>query len=298
MTPTSPRPRDEAPGHDKAREAPAGAEPRALPSGHWQDLTTTDFARVDPARTIALLPVAAIEQHGPHLPLATDALINQGVVARALERLPASASVLVLPALNIGDSLEHTAFPGTLSADLEPLLGLWLSVGRSVARAGVKKLVIFNSHGGQRAHVDLAALRLRVAHGLLVLRAHSFSFGVPPALFEAEELAHGLHGGAVETSLVMHLRPDLVRSAQLADFPSLGAEWARRGGLVGVEKPVGIGWMTQDLNPQGACGNAARASADKGALLLDHMAASLVRLLAEVEALPLPAAAGGPAPHG
>jgi creatinine amidohydrolase len=266
--------------------AAPGATP--LPSGYWQDLATTDFARVDPARTVALLPVSAIEQHGPHLPLATDALINQGVVEAALQRLPASASVLVLPALCIGDSLEHSAFPGTLSADLEALLGLWLSVGRGVARAGVRKLVIFNSHGGQRAHVDLAALRLRVAHGLLVVRAHSFSFGVPPGLFEADELAHGLHGGAVETSLILHLRPELVRRGAVADFPSYGAELAARGGLVGAEKPVGIAWMAQDLNPGGACGNAAAASADKGRLLLDHLAGRLLQLLSEVEALPVP----------
>ncbi|MDP1690526.1 MAG: creatininase family protein [Burkholderiaceae bacterium] len=261
---------------------------QVLPSGRWQDLATTDFARVDPARTIALLPVAAIEQHGPHLPLATDALINQGVVAEALRRLPATASVLVLPALDIGDSLEHSAFPGTLSADLDALLGLWLAVGRGVAHAGVKKLVIFNSHGGQRAHVDLAALRLRVAHGLLVVRAHSFSFGVPPGLFDAEELAHGLHGGAVETSLILHLRPELVRREALADFPSFGARLAARGGLLGAERPVGIAWMAQDLNPRGACGNAAAASAEKGRALLDHLAARLVWLLAEVEALPVP----------
>jgi len=272
---------------------PSGALPTdSLASGYWQDLATPDFARVDPARTIALLPVAAIEQHGPHLPLCTDALINQAVVSRALAHLPASASVLVLPALNVGDSLEHTAFPGTLSADMEALLGLWLSVGRGVARAGVRKLVIFNSHGGQRAHVDLAALRLRVAHGLLVARAHSFSFGVPPGLFEADELAHGLHGGAVETSLVMHLRPDLVRTPALADYQSLGATLARRGGLLGAEKPVGMGWMTQDLNPHGACGDARAASADKGERLLEHLAGCLVQLLAEMEAMPLPSASG------
>jgi creatinine amidohydrolase len=260
----------------------------ALPSGYWEDLATTDFARVDPMRTIALLPVAAIEQHGPHLPLATDALINEGVVAAALRRLPSTASVLVLPALNVGDSLEHSAFPGTLSADLDTVMGLWLAMGRDVARTGVRKLVIFNSHGGQRAHVDLAALRLRVAHGLLVVRAHSFSFGVPAGLFELDELAHGLHGGAVETSLVMHLRPELVRTDALADFQSRVTTIAARGGLLGAEKPVGIGWMTQDLNVQGACGNAAAASAAKGAALLDHLATRLAQLLAEVEAMPAP----------
>jgi creatinine amidohydrolase len=278
-----------------------------LPHGLWQDLTTTDFARVDPQRTVALLPVAAIEQHGPHLPLSTDAEINRGIVDAAMRRLPSGASVLVLPALVVGDSLEHSAFPGTLSAELEPLLALWLAVGRGVARAGVRKLVIFNSHGGQRAHVDLAALRLRVAHGLLVARAHSFSFGVPPGLFAADELAHGLHGGAVETSLMLHLRPELVRREALADFasawrvpadpaapfapaaPAAPSAASMAGRLLSAEKPVGIGWMAQDLHPSGACGDASAANAEHGRRLLDHLADMLVRLLAEVEAAPLPA---------
>ena len=264
------------------------ADPAPLPSGHWQDLCTTDFARIDVQHSIALLPVAATEQHGPHLPLATDALINQGVVAETLRRLPPSASVLVLPALNIGDSLEHSAFPGTLSAGLDALLALWLAVGDGVARAGLRKLVIFNSHGGQRAHVDLAALRLRVAHGLMVVRAHSFALGAPPGLFDAAELAHGLHGGAAETSLILHLRPDLVRTDAIADFDTPGTALAARGGWLGVEKPIGLGWMAQDLNPQGVCGDARSASAQKGRLLLEHMATGLCRLLAEVEATAWP----------
>lgn len=260
----------------------------ALPSAYWQDLCTTDFTRVDAQRTVALLPVAAIEQHGPHLPLSTDACINEGIVSLAMRRLPAGSSVLVLPALNVGDSLEHTAFSGTLNADMDALLGMWLSVGRSVARAGVRKLVIFNSHGGQRAHVDQAALRLRVECGMLAVRAHSFALGLPPGLFDADELAHGIHGGAVETSLMLHLRPDLVRREALADFPSLGRSLAARGGVLGVEKPVGIGWMMQDLNPAGACGNAADASAAKGEAVLEHMAARLVALLGEVAGHPWP----------
>ncbi|HET7867687.1 MAG TPA: creatininase family protein [Burkholderiaceae bacterium] len=266
--------------------APPTAQP--APCGYWQNLCTNDFTRVDPQRTVALLPVAAIEQHGPHLPLCTDASINEGIVSLALQRLPAGSSVLVLPALNVGDSLEHSAFAGTLNADMDALLGLWLSVGRCVARAGVRKLVIFNSHGGQRAHVDQVALRLRVECGMLAVRAHSFALGLPPGLFDADELAHGIHGGAVETSLMLHLRPDLVRQAALADFPSLGRSLAARGGLLGVEKPIGIGWMMQDLNPAGACGNAADASATKGRAVLEHMAARLVALLGEVAEHPLP----------
>ena len=258
------------------------------PTAFWHDMRTTDFASVDADRTIALLPVAAVEQHGPHLPLSTDAVINEGIVRLMMQRLPAGSSVLVLPALTVGDSLEHTAFKGTLSVDLQALLGLWLSIGHSVARAGVRKLVIFNSHGGQRAHVDQVALRLRVDCGMLVVRAHSFALGVPTGLFDADELTHGLHGGAVETSLMLHLRPDLVRQDALADFPSTGRTLAARGGVLGLEEAAGLGWMMQDVNPDGACGNATAATAAKGERLLDHLADRLVRLLGEVARHPLP----------
>jgi len=261
---------------------------RLPPTAFWQDMHTTDFAGVDADRTIALLPVAAVEQHGPHLPLSTDAVINEGIVRLTMQRLPAGSSVLVLPALTVGDSLEHTAFKGTLNVDLQALLGLWLSIGHSVARAGVRKLVIFNSHGGQRAHVDQVALRLRVDCGMLVVRAHSFALGVPTGLFDADELAHGLHGGAVETSLMLHLRPDLVRLGALADFPSTGRALAARGGVLGLEEAAGLGWMMQDVNPDGACGNATAATAAKGQRLLDHLADRLVTLLGEVALHPLP----------
>lgn len=275
-----------------AHKGLAGSRSAAIaptaPTAYWQDMRTTDFATVDAARTIALLPVAAVEQHGPHLPLSTDAVINEGVVRLMMQRLPADSSVLVLPALMVGDSLEHTAFKGTLSVELQALLGLWLSIGHSVARAGVRKLVIFNSHGGQRAHVDQVALRLRVDCGMLVVRAHSFALGTPAGLFHADELLHGLHGGAVETSLMLHLRPDLVRQDALADFPSTGRTLAARGGVLGLEEAAGLGWMMQDVNPDGACGDATAATAAKGKRLLDHWADRLVTLLGEVARHPLP----------
>jgi creatinine amidohydrolase len=121
----------------------------------------------------------------------------------------------------------------------------------------------------------------------LVVRAHSFALGMPEGLFEVDELAHGLHGGAVETSLMLHLRPDLVRPERIADFASLGRTLAARGGVLGVEKPIGIGWMAQDLNPAGVCGDATAASADKGRALLAHAAERLVTLLADVAEMPL-----------
>jgi creatinine amidohydrolase len=270
------------------RSTGSRSESSIAPTAFWHDMRTTDFARVDVDRTVALLPVAAIEQHGPHLPLSTDAVINEGIVSLMMQRLPADSSVLVLPALTIGDSLEHTAFKGTLSVDLQALLGLWLSVGHSVARAGVRKLVLFNSHGGQRAHVDQVALRLRVECSMLVVRAHSFALGVPTGLFDDDELTSGLHGGAVETSLMLHLRPDLVRQDALSDFPSAGRTLAARGGVLGLEGAAGLGWMMQDVNPDGACGNAATATAAKGERLLNHLADRLVALMGEVAQHALP----------
>lgn len=255
-------------------------------SGYWQDLTTADFAHVDPERTVAVLPVAAIEQHGPHLPLSTDALINEALVRAALERVPAGADLLVLPSQDVGLSPEHTSFAGTLSIRDTTLLEAWTDIGRSVARAGVRKLIVLNTHGGQKTLVDLVAMRLRAELGMLVVRATYFAFGSPPGLFDPAELMHDIHGGEVETSLLLHLRPDLVRTAALADFKGLPHELASRNRVLGAEKPVGIGWRAEDLHASGACGNAARADAARGAQHFDHLAARLAALVAEVAAMP------------
>lgn len=264
-----------------------------MKSGRWQDLTSADFAALDPERTIALLPVAAVEQHGPHLPLATDALINAGLVAAALDRLAGRAVVLTLPPVDMGHSLEHTEFPGTLSVGLETLLALWSDIARGVARAGLRKLVILNTHGGQSALVHLAAVRFRAELGLFVVRANYFAFGAPPGLFDDEEIRYGLHGGEAETALMLHLHPELVRRDRARDFGGLPARLAERNRLLGVEKPIGLGWLSGDLGPEGVTGNAARADAARGKAYLEHLAASLADLLAEVAATPLATLAGG-----
>lgn len=258
-----------------------------LQSGYWQDLTTDDFATVDPERVIALLPVAAIEQHGPHLPLYTDACLNEGLVARMLELLPETLTVLVLPTLPVGHSIEHTGFPGTLSLSAETLIRMWEEVGACVARTGIRKLVIFNTHGGQGQIVDIVAGRLRRDHGMLVVRANSYRLGVPEDLFPEEELAFGIHGGAVETSMMLHLRADLVRTEALERFESLDETLAREASILRADKPVGFAWAAQDLNPEGATGDAEDADAERGALIIDHMARQMVDLMADVEAFPL-----------
>lgn len=258
----------------------------------WEDLTTADFEGLDPESTLALLPVSAIEQHGPHLPLGTDRLINRGILDAARGHLAPGLRVLTLPDLAVGDSLEHSAFPGTLSLRPELLLEQWTELGRAVARVGLRKLVILNSHGGQVGLVDQAALRLRVEQRMLVVRANYFAFGAPDGLFDRDELADGLHGGELETSMMLHLRPDLVRRQALRDF---AAPTTAPDGLLAPERPVGFAWMTQDLNPAGAVGNAARADARRGSELLAYLGECLARLLGETAATPLAMLNDGPA---
>jgi creatinine amidohydrolase len=258
-----------------------------LRSGYWQDLNTTDFRQADPESTVALLPVAAVEQHGPHLPLATDAAINDGVVRAALPQVPAGVALLVLPAQNVGLSPEHTSFAGTLSIRDMTLLDAWTDIGRSVARTGMRKLIVLNTHGGQKTLVDLLAVRLRSELGMLVVRATYFALGALPGLFDPVEVVHDIHGGEVETSLLLHIRPDLVRTAALADFKGLPHELAARNKLLGAEKPVGFGWRAEDLNSAGACGNAARADGRRGAQHLSYLADRLAVLVGEVAATPL-----------
>jgi creatinine amidohydrolase len=267
-------------------------------SGYWQDLGSGDFPPPDVEATVALLPVAAVEQHGPHLPLSTDAAINDGLVHALLACGTAPATLLVLPSMRVGHSPEHADFPGTLSVDSGALLDAWVGVGRSVARAGVRKLVILNSHGGQIPLVDLAAVRLRAEAAMLVARVTTFRLGCPPGLFDADELAHGIHGGEVETSLMLHLCPQAVRRDALTAFDGLPARWAADGRALGVEKPLGVGWMAQDLHPQGVCGRADRADAKRGAALLEHWVGMLGRVVAELAATPLSVLAQGPRSRG
>jgi creatinine amidohydrolase len=258
---------------------------------YWQDLTTTDFGTLNRESTLVILPVAAVEQHGPHLPLGTDLLINRGILAAAEKYLTEGIRVLVLPEQAVGDSLEHSAFAGTLTLQPESLLMTWTAIGCAVARSGLRKLVIFNSHGGQTGLVDQVALRLRVEQRMLVVRANYFAFPTPPGLFSSDELAYGLHGGELETSILLHLHPELVRRDALRDFawPDTAPD-----ALLQPERPVGYGWMSQDLNPTGAVGNAAHADAERGSHLLDHLGRSLAVLLSETAAMSLDALRDGP----
>jgi creatinine amidohydrolase len=253
----------------------------------WQDLAWTDFAALPPD-TVAILPVAAIEQHGPHLPVSVDATINEGVLARTLTRLPADLPVLVLPMQPVGLSIEHIRYPGTLTLPMETLAAVWTGIGLSVARAGVRKLILLNSHGGQPQVVDIVCRRLRVEAQMLAVSCLWSRLGYPAALdLTAAERRHGIHGGLVETSVMLALRPDLVRMERARDFRSAWMEREAAFTTLVPEGAVGFGWETQDLNPAGALGDASRANAATGELILEHAAERLAALVGEVHRLDL-----------
>lgn len=258
-----------------------------LPRRQWREMTTREFAALDAARVIAILPVGSIEQHGPHLPVGVDSTINETILGRALELLPPTLPVTVLPMTYVGKSDEHLAFPGTLTLGAETLVRVWTEIGESVARAGIRKLVIFNSHGGQPQLVDVVARELRVRCRMFVVAASTYRLGRPPGLFPEAELKHGIHGGSVETSIMLHARPDLVHQNEAKNFESLSVRMERDFRLLTPEGAIGFGWQTQDLNPDGACGNALDADADRGRRVVEHAARALAELLAEVDRFPL-----------
>ena len=265
------------------------------PSQHsyfWADLKSPDFARLDLAHTIAVLPVAAIEQHGPHLPLNVDATLVDGVIAATLPHLPPALSVLFLPTQSVGLSPEHARFGGTLTLKAETVIRLWTEIAETVARSGVKKLVLLNSHGGQVGLLDVVARDLRARLDMLVYSVNWFNLPLVNEKgesvadsFSADEHRFGIHAGEIETSMMLALKPEQVDMAQAQNFHSTSQDRAQKFSILGNGRSAKLGWQMQDYNPQGAVGNAAAATAGKGRALLSAAGRNFAQLLTEMDQL-------------
>jgi creatinine amidohydrolase len=258
-------------------------------SRFWSQLTTRDFSAIDPERTVAVLPLGATEQHGPHLPLSVDSTLADGIVATALPLLAQDLPVLFLPTQQIGLSPEHARYPGTLTLSAETVIRLWSEIGACVARSGVRKLVLFNAHGGHTGAMDIVARELRAAHGLIVYSVSWFNLplGDAGAQFSADEHRFGVHAGDMETSMMLALAPSLVAMNAARDFGSTSRQRAADYAILGNGRSAKLGWAMEDYNPDGAAGNAAAATEQKGRALVDAAATQLAALLAEVSRLPL-----------
>jgi creatinine amidohydrolase len=263
-----------------------------LPSHFWADLSTRHFVQLAASGTndvVAVLPVAATEQHGPHLPSSVDTSLVNGIVSAALPHLGATRA-LFLPTQAIGKSNEHLRFPGTLTLKAETVIALWTEIGESVHRASIQKLVLFNSHGGQVSVMDIVARDLRSRLDMLVYSVSWFNLPLGDAvndLFSAEEHRFGIHAGEIETSMMLALAPQTVDIGQAHDFKSSSQTRAEKYPILGNGVSAKMGWQTQDYNPQGACGNASLASAEKGRAVVEAAGQKLAQLLQEVSQLPM-----------
>jgi len=264
------------------------------PSRDWTEIHWADAALADISRWIAVLPLAATEQHGPHLPLETDVLIADAYLARVRELLPATAPVTFLPVEQVGISTEHIDYPGTQTLPTEVALKRWTGIGEDIARRGVKKLVIITSHGGNGAAMMLVAQDLRAHQKMFVVTTSWSRLSGADKLFPADEVRHGIHGGAVETSIMLARYPDQVRKDAISDFPASSVAMEKQYRWLSTQRPAPFAWQAQDLNASGAVGNAMLAVAAKGDQLLDEGARAFCELLAEVDNFDVNRLAKGP----
>lgn len=247
----------------------------------WGDLTADELKAAVTDATVALLPVGAIEQHGPHLPLATDTILAESVALQVAETVE-DATVLVLPTVSVAKSDEHISFPGTLTLNAETLIAALVQTGASVGRAGIRRIVFLNAHGGNVPVLQIVIRRLRVEQGMFAVSAGWLSMGYPEGIVSDEEMRDGIHGGFVETAAMLHLRPDLVDMSRAADFVPASRGVAEDNDVLRLLGPVSAGWAMQDLHPLGAAGNAMAADAEAGRRIVEHAAARYARLVEEV----------------
>lgn len=248
----------------------------------WTEIRLSDIDKADASHWIAVLPLAATEQHGPHLPFETDTMIAQAYLARVREILPDDMPVTFLPIEPIGISTEHIAYPGTLTLSTDVALKKWMALGDAVANAGIRKLIIVTSHGGNSAAMALIAQDLRAKHEMLAVTTSWSRFGTPEGLFSRDEMRFGIHGGAVETSIMLAAFPDRVRKEGIANFESAEKRMTTEFRWLSASRPAPFAWAMQDLNPKGVVGDATLATAEKGHALIDHGARAFVELLADV----------------
>lgn len=239
---------------------------------------------------IVVLPLGATEQHGPHLPFETDTIIAEGIAERVRDALsaretdsPNALNVNFMPAQPIGYSIEHMDSEGTQSLAFSEAVNQWIGIGENLHAGGIRKLVMLNAHGGNSPLMTIVATELRVRLDMLAVATSWTRFGLPEGLISPEEKALDIHGGFIETSVMLALRPDLVDMTKARDFSNAQAQFSHEFKYLRAYGPHAFGWKMHDLNPEGVAGNAARASSQAGEKLIAHAVSGFIDLLRDVD---------------
>jgi creatinine amidohydrolase len=226
--------------------------------------------------TLLVLPTAAIEQHGHHLPLATDTLINNLLLGYALQKLPMELPVYALPPVHYGKSNEHIGFAGTLAVSASTFMAVLRDLGASLVSAGFQRLVLYNTHGGNTALIDVMARDLRAEFGLRTFALHGTG-GISFEGLSPQERAYGFHAGEVETALLLTSVPELVdRSAYTVNYI---ADVNASAELLPENAPATFAWLTRDIAASGVMGDPRPATPEKGARWLEQAATKLAAAL-------------------
>lgn len=244
----------------------------------FTDLRAPEISDLSPG-AIAILPIGSAEQHGPHLPLSTDFVVADSLARDAVTAYGDELGLLLLPSMAVSKSNEHAWSPGTLWLSATTMLAVLDELARCVATTPVRKLVFLNGHGGNSALLQVASRDVRLAHGLQTFVMHP---SVPPdqgGKSPSAELGMGIHAGLEETSIMLHLRPELVRlelsersvPEHLASF-----ERVRFGGA------VSFGWLSDDFGTNGTLGDPAGATAEHGKQVYEAMITAAGQSLAEI----------------
>lgn len=253
--------------------------PHPLPRFHDNDLTDASTERRD---WIVVLPLGAHEQHGPHLPFETDSLIADGLTQRLIPALPPNLPVTFLPVEPIGYSIEHMDVAGTKTLSFDEAITRWLGIAEDLHMLGIRKLVLLNAHGGNSPLMTIVATEARARFNMLVVATSWTRFGYPDGWMTPQEKSVDIHGGDIETSIMLALWPDKVDMSKAQDFRSRQSEFAQRYKHLRAYGPHAFGWKMSDLNEKGVAGNASKATAERGEQLISHAVSGIIELLEDV----------------
>lgn len=254
-----------------------------LPLRDFNQMNRNEISAADTDDWIVVLPLGATEQHGPHLPFETDRLIAEGIVDRLKKKLPKSSKVSFLPVEPVGYSPEHLDFKGSRSLKFDEAINRWIGIGADLSSLGIRKLVLLNAHGGNSPLMVIVATELRVRFDMLCVATSWTRFADAPGLLGDEASAIDIHGGEVETSVMLALFPELVDMKKAKKYTSNQSKFEKRFKHLRAYGRHIFGWKMQDLNPKGVVGNAKQASSELGERLIENAVNGLLGLLTDTK---------------